>query len=124
MRTKFAQFLIVASLIVTIGGHWAVLQTIAWAGMAISYSKNAPLTDALVKTFDGKHPCQLCKAVKAGKQAERKEATLKVETKLDFWLARAASLLDAPMPFVVLPGESDSVQPRAEPPPTPPPRLA
>lgn len=124
MRTKFAQCLIALALVVTIGGHWAILQSVAWVGMAISFSKDAPLSDALVKTFDGKHPCQLCKAVKTGKQAERKQASFKVETKLDFWLVHTSSPLDAPMPFVVLPAEPDSVSSRAESPPTPPPRSA
>jgi hypothetical protein len=124
VRTKFAQILVVFSLIVTIGGHWAFLQSVAWVGMAISYSHDAPLAEALIKTFDGKHPCQLCLAVKTGKEEAKKHALFKAETKLDLLLARSPSLLDAPVPFAVLPGEPDSARTRAESPPTPPPRLA
>ncbi|MCI0540627.1 MAG: hypothetical protein L0Z50_35955 [Verrucomicrobiales bacterium] len=124
VRTKFGQCLIAFTLICAIGGHWAVLQSVAWVGMVISYSQDSPLKEALVKTFDGQHPCKLCKVVREGKKSEQKQALLKVETKLDFLLVRSAVFLDAPMPFVVLSDEPDSAQPRAESPPTPPPRLA
>ena len=124
MRTKFAHILVVFSLIVTIGGHWAFLQSVAWVGMAISYSHDAPLVEALVKTFDGKHPCQLCIAVKTGQEAAKKQASLKAETKFDLLLARVSSFRETPVPFVVLPSEPDSARTRVESPPTPPPRLA
>lgn len=124
VRTKIGQCLIAFTLICAIGGHWAVLQSVAWFSMVVSYSQDATLAVAFEKTFDGKHPCKLCKVVQQGKKSEQKQASLKVETKLDFLLVRSAVFLDAPMPFVVLPGEPDSAQPRAESPPTPPPRLA
>jgi hypothetical protein len=65
---------IVAALACSIGLHWGFLQSVAWVGMAISYSQDAPLKEALAKTIDGKHPCPLCKAIaqgkKSGKQGE------------------------------------------------------
>jgi len=119
-----AKLLVVFTLVCAIAGHWAILQSVAWVGMAVKYSQNSTLTDALVKTFDGKHPCKLCQVVQEGKKSEQKQTSLKVEAKLDFWLARASSLLDAPPPFVVPPAESSLGQARSESPPTPPPRLA
>jgi hypothetical protein len=124
MARGFIKFAVAMALVLAVGGHWAVLQTAAWVGMVISYSQDAPLKEAVAKTFDGQHPCKLCKAVQAGKTSEQKQASSNVETKLDFWLARSASLLDAPPTFVVLPAEPDSARRRAETPPTPPPRLA
>ena len=32
----------------------------------------APLPQAVQRTFDGKHPCQLCKEIAQGKQSEKK----------------------------------------------------
>jgi hypothetical protein len=52
------------------GGHWFALQTVAWSTMMISYAQAAPLAVAVSKTFDGRHPCQLCQEVR---QASRKE---------------------------------------------------
>lgn len=125
VRTKFAQCLIALSLIVTIGGHWAVLQSVAWVGMAISFSKDAPLADALVKTFDGQHPCHLCKVVKTGRQTERKQALIKVETKLDLMLDRTPGFISASVHLDwLLPDFSASASARTHSPPVPPPRAA
>jgi hypothetical protein len=90
--------------------------------MAVSYAQNSTLKEALVKTFDGKHPCKLCKAVQAGKSAEKKPDVQKVETKLDFFLiSRQVIILSAPhAPFQTA---NISLMPaRSESPPTPPPR--
>lgn len=78
MFVRFAKWFVVAALVCVLGGHWAVLQVAAWTGMAISYSQNESISEALNKTFDGKHPCKLCQLVKAGKKAEQKS-----ESKLD-----------------------------------------
>ena len=51
-------------LVLTLGLHWTLLQTIAWTGMIVSYSRNASLTEAVSKTFDGKHLCKMSKAIK------------------------------------------------------------
>ena len=83
MRAKFAKILVAFTLICAIGGHWAILQSVAWFGMVVSYSNDSTFGEALVKTFDGKHPCCLCKAVQEGQKSERKQTLLKVETKFD-----------------------------------------
>ena len=56
----------------SIGVHWEVLQSVAWFGMVINYSQGTSLKEGLSKTFDGKHPCCLCKMVQAGKKSENK----------------------------------------------------
>jgi hypothetical protein len=123
-RLKIARALVVLSLVFAIGGHWAVLQSVAWLSMTVKFAQTDTLSAALRKTFDGLHPCKLCKVVRDGQQSEKKQETLKVETKLDFWLVSHASLLNPPQPFSVLPSGPDSVQLRSESPPTPPPRAA
>jgi len=116
--------LVVFSLVVMVGGHWAILQSVAWVGMALSFAQTAPLDVALKKTFNGKNPCSLCKAVDAGKQSERKAGLLKLETKLELCLAPCGFLLDAPPPVAVVPGAAETVRPRNLSPPVPPPRSA
>ena len=39
------------------GGHWAMLQSVAWAGMVKDFSRTGTIAEAVTKTFDGKHPC-------------------------------------------------------------------
>ena len=56
-------------LVLSLGLHWAVLQTVAWTGMLVRYTRDNGLSRAISMTFDGRHPCALCKVVQKG-QAE------------------------------------------------------
>ena len=124
MARRLTQLFVATALILAVGGHWAVLQSVAWVGMAVNYSQDASLVVALKKTFDGEHPCRLCVAVKEGKQEENKRAVLKVETKLDLVCLPAVAYLHPVLPFTLLSPSSDPALPRGEAPPTPPPRAA
>jgi hypothetical protein len=62
----------IIALCCAIGLHWVALQSFAWTGMLIEYSKRAPLCQAIAQTFDGAHPCSLCHIVAAGKASEKK----------------------------------------------------
>lgn len=124
MRRTLAHLLVVFSLVAAIGGHWAVLQSVAWVNMAINYSQNAPLVEALQKTFSGDNPCHMCKAVQEGQQSEREQGVLKSETKLDFWLADDGFLLANPRVLGVVPKLESGGLLRLDRPPSPPPRRA
>jgi hypothetical protein len=64
--------LLVAALMISIGLHWAVLQSAAWVGMAVAYSvEKGSVVEGLSDTFDGDHPCPLCKAVEKGVESEQ-----------------------------------------------------
>jgi hypothetical protein len=66
MKTA-ARCLLVAALMTSIGLHWAVLQSAAWIGMAVAYTvERGSVVQGLNDTFDGEHPCPLCKAVSEG----------------------------------------------------------
>ena len=71
---RLIKSLTVLMLVLSLGLQWALLQTVAWTGMIISYSRDGSLTEAVSKTFDGQHPCCLCKAVESGRQEERKQS--------------------------------------------------
>ena len=75
-----------SALVLTLGLHWAILQTIAWTGMMVHYALAAPLSQAVAKTFDGKHPCALCKFIKSGRAEEERQERKPVKPafKLDF----------------------------------------
>lgn len=60
-------------LVLVLGLHWALLQTVAWTGMIISYSRDASLSEAVSKTFDGEHPCAMCKMIKKGRADEKEQ---------------------------------------------------
>ena len=89
--------------------------------MAINFSQTETLDEALSKTFDGKHPCKLCKLV----DQEKKQERLKVETKLELWVTQREITLFTPRliaePFL---SQSLPLVIRDSKPPVPPPRPA
>ena len=111
------------------GGHWGLLQTVAWAEMLRDYSqRSGSLAAAAAQTFDGAHPCELCREIQAAKSKERKENPTVPATKGD---AKVKALLADSFlrPFVRMTGKlsvsgarSISAPTRTEQPPTPPPR--
>jgi hypothetical protein len=85
VRDRFAIALAFLAFFLLAGGHWAILQTGAWMGMIVAYSKDGDVPTAISKTFDGKHPCALCCVVHEGrKQEEKKAPVLQLELKKDF----------------------------------------
>lgn len=89
----------VLALVVVIGGHWALLQSAAWVGMAVNFSKQESLATALQKTFDGRHPCKLCKIVKAGQSSEQKRDLQKLGVKFEFLAVAGSCGLFPPGPI-------------------------
>ncbi len=69
--------LLVAALCLSLGIQWALLQSVAWTGMLISWSQEVSLVEAVKNTFDGEHPCPLCKAVESGRKETPKSASTK-----------------------------------------------
>ena len=85
MRGRLAIAVAFLALFLLAGGHWAILQTGAWTGMIVAYTKDGNVSTAISRTFDGKHPCALCCAVREGrKQEEKKVPGLQLELKKDF----------------------------------------
>ena len=63
----------------------------------VNNSRTLPLPQALAKTFDGKHPCSLCKFVAAGKKSEKKPEAQIHPTKLDlFFVSSPIEIRRAP----------------------------
>jgi len=79
------------------GGHWGVLQTLAWAKMLRTYSQDASIKVAVEKTFSGEHPCPLCLKVREGRAKEEKApATVKIEKKAEVFVFSAREDLKRP----------------------------
>jgi len=114
----------VGALVISIGAHWMALQSVAWVGMAVRFAQYEPLTEALNKTFDGQHPCALCKVVAEGRQNEKKHDNLKVETKIDLMALSLETAIEPPPPFILYPRGPAFASARATAPPLPPPRAA
>jgi hypothetical protein len=62
-----------AALFFIVGGHWGVMQGVAWTKMLWDYSQRAgSLVAGAKKTFDGEHPCRMCDSIKEAKGKEEK----------------------------------------------------
>jgi hypothetical protein len=119
---RLSKFLLILALAGSIGMHWVFLQSVAWAGMVVAYSQDDGVSAALAKTFDGEHPCCLCKQIAKDQQAEKK-ADLKLKlSKLEFPLAPDAFLFRAPDFFWEVSAGNEFAVLRNDCPPAPPPR--
>ena len=121
---RIPRLAIVAALACSIGLHWGFLQSVAWVGMVVNYSQSGTVTEALAKTFDGKHPCALCKTIAKGKQTEKKSEFPAKGKKAVFPYSPAVFVFGTPMHFrkaIGLDEEADSLNLA---PPVPPPRIA
>jgi hypothetical protein len=119
---RLSKWLVVLALSLSIGAHWVVLQSAAWVGMAVSYSQESSLKEALVKTFDGKHPCALCKSIAQGRQSERTADFQLQLKKLEFLRDSTVLAVYPPADFRLLPEQSFPASLLSETPPVPPPR--
>jgi hypothetical protein len=122
MFARAGKCLVIAALVLATGGHWAALQTVAWTTMLANNLRTDSLSEAISKTFDGEHPCCMCKAIKAGKKAEQKSEAVAPVLKLEYPPVAESIVLFAPASFQLLPQNNffaDSVSFR---PPFPPPR--
>jgi hypothetical protein len=86
MSGRFPKCLVVLAIIFAMGMHWAILQSVAWTGMVISYSQHSSIQEAFRKTFDGQHPCSICKLVKAGQASEQQQDQQRLLLKLDIFV--------------------------------------
>ena len=83
---QLAQWFLIGMLLVSMGGHLMLLQTIAWGNMLVDFSSKSSLSEAVDKTFDGEHPCPLCKVVNKTKSEEEKKSVIKAEMKMEIAL--------------------------------------
>lgn len=103
--------------------RWTVLQSVAWASMVIRYSEHMPLSQALADTFDGQHPCCLCKAIAAARRSERKSRFPLQRARLEFPPLPERLRPEAPSQFDFLPEAANTfAEARPLVPPKPPPR--
>lgn len=109
----------------SLGLHWAALQLVAWTGMIVTYSRGAPVVEAISKTFDGKHPCKLCLAIKEGRAREKQQEQPQTKpfSKLDLGLVWQPIRFDFFVPRAWRPAGALTAPSRTDPPPKPPPRL-
>jgi hypothetical protein len=119
---RLGHALLILALLGATGGHWAVLQTIAWADMLTTNLQTDSVSEAITKTFDGEHPCPMCHQISAGKQAEKKADLPAPVKKLEFVSERPVLDFLAPQDFRLAPALISELDDLTRRPSVPPPR--
>jgi len=98
IRHRIMTIMMTAALFLSVGGHLALLQSVAWATMIRDYSHTGSMSAAVEKTFDGKHPGPLCQKIAAERSHEQKApATVKAEKKAEAFVSSASTLIPLPV---------------------------
>jgi len=119
---KLGQVLMIVAVLTATGTHWLAFQSVAWTAMLAENLHTSSLSQAIQRTFDGKHQCCLCKEIAKDKQSEKK-SDLQIEAKkLDFSHSRFEFVFCAPSHFYEVGAVSDIAISLAEPPALPPPK--
>jgi len=121
---RFAHVLMIIAALAATGTHWTVLQTVAWTSMLARNLCTTSAREAVVETFDGKHPCCLCKAIAAGKKSEKKKEFVASWKQFEFISSRTAFTFQPPETFTLLPEPCVTWNTLMQEPPVPPPRTA
>ena len=113
---------VVFALVLTTGLHWAALQTVAWTTMFASNLRGQGITEAVTKTFDGRHPCCLCKAIAAAKKSQKKSEAVSPGLKIEFPPVAEEVVLVPSAQFEMARPENIFADSLSVKPPVPPPR--
>jgi len=79
------KWLVIAAMTSAFGGHWAMLQSVAWTTMIFANARHANLGQALEQTFDGRHPCALCKTIEKNRNSQKQQDMQAAMGKIDFF---------------------------------------
>jgi hypothetical protein len=119
---RIGKIFLVLALVATLGAHWVLLQTVAWTTMLASNLQSGSLHEAVTKTFDGRHPCCLCKAIAAAKKSEKKSEAVSSTLKMEFPPVAANFKFISPEPISAFSLTKLSAASSFQKPPLPPPR--
>lgn len=122
MLARSGKILVIFALVFSTGLHWAALQTVAWTTMLAANLTTSSFAEAVSDTFDGEHPCSMCKAIESGKKSEKQSETVALKLKLEFPPIAEKFILVAPSPLSAECVSSLSADSLSSKPPLPPPR--
>lgn len=98
MLRRLGQILSLVALFAICGGHWAILQTVAWTQMLRDYSKESGLVIGIQQTFSGERPCTMCKTITNERQKESQlPASVNLAKKFEILMAVGLVFLTKPV---------------------------
>jgi hypothetical protein len=121
---RLTHVIILAAFVFSLGGHWYILQGLAWANMIREYSQVVPFTQAVGMTLSGQYPCSICKAIAEHKSTDQQKAFTLDQNEKKFTLPATLVMFRPAASPILYPDLVSLLQLRSEAPPTPPPRPA
>jgi hypothetical protein len=116
---------VLVAFVFSCGGHWVILQGIAWTNMIREYSQVVPFTQAVQMTLSGQYPCAICKVIAEKKNDEQGKIIIfdKSEKKMvaAWFVVAPPRLTFSPIEYRA---QDTDLHTRSDAPPTPPPRGA
>src|SRR5262245_18723158 len=122
MLKRLGHILLIIAVLTAAGTHWLVLQSVAWTNMLMDNLQTSSLAQAVGRTFDGKHPCNLCKQIVKGKRTEKKSEMRVDWKKLEFSYAPSIFVFNPPSFSWEVRAPDDLAVPLSHAPPVPPPK--
>jgi hypothetical protein len=119
---KLGQMLMIVAVLSATGTHWLAFQSVAWTAMLAENLHTTSWQQAVKCTFDGKHPCCLCKEIARDKQSEKKSDIPLELKKLDYSYTNFEFVFCAPSEFYEVPPMDDIVKSVTRAPSVPPPK--
>jgi len=120
---NLVRVLLAAALLYGSGAHWLLVQGAAWAGMVAARAGRNTVAEALITTFDGRHPCRVCLLVKRGADADSAPRSARPAPTVDFAFAAAPAVLPAAEAARPSPDASLNFASAPRVPPSPPPNI-
>jgi hypothetical protein len=120
---RTVRHLLLALLAITItAGPWGAMQSFAWATMLLNNLRTHSMSEAMLQTFDGNHPCPICKAIAASKKSNKDDESLAQQTRFEFPPSATIVMTIAPERFERVIISRQFVQTLSHRPDVPPPR--
>ena len=124
MFQRLPRLLMAVALACSVGLHWSFLQSLAWTAMLADNLTTTSFSVAVQHTFDGQHPCALCKAIAKGRKSEKKSDALLSLKKFEALSRSVAFALSPPASFPTIAAPRALLEPLTHAPPKPPPRAS
>ena len=67
---RIGPWVLAVGLSLSLGLHWLALQSVAWTSMVMERSQTVSLSEAVRTTFDGQHPCRICRFIQEGQRSD------------------------------------------------------
>lgn len=115
------RLLLAAALLYGSGAHWLLLQGGAWIGMLAARSGRGTVARAVTTTFDGVHPCRVCRLVKRGASADSAPRASVASPSVDFAFVAVPLFVPVIRAVRVDPDEAPAFAVARPVPPSPPP---